>query len=65
MATVTMQQVADYLKANPDVAKQVKEYATAHPEDAKAALKQVAAAQGWDLSKIDPAALKAEFAKIK
>jgi len=62
---VTPKQIADYLRANPDVAKKVKEYAVAHPDDTKAAIKEIAAAQGWDLSKVDQAALKAEFAKLK
>jgi tagatose-1,6-bisphosphate aldolase len=64
MATQTVQQVVDYLKAHPDVAKKAKDYFKAHPEDVKAALKEVAEERGWDLSNIDTTALKAEIGKI-
>ena len=60
----TVQQVVEYLKTHPDVAKKAKEYIKAHPEDAKAALKEVAEERGWDLSNIDTSALKAELGKI-
>lgn len=64
MATQTVQQVVEYLKAHPDVAKKAKEYFKAHPDDVKAALKEIAQERGWDLSSIDTSALKAEFGKI-
>jgi len=65
MATAqTVQQVVEYLKAHPDVARKVKEYVKAHPDEVKAALKEVADERGWDLSAIDVSALKAEFSKI-
>jgi tagatose-1,6-bisphosphate aldolase len=65
MATAqTVQQVVEYLKAHPDVARKVKEYVKAHPDEVKAALKEVADERGWDLSTIDVSALKAEFSKI-
>jgi hypothetical protein len=64
MATQTVQQVVDYLKTHPDVARKAKEYFKAHPEDVKAALKEVAEERGWDLSSIDTSALKAEIGKI-
>ena len=60
----TVQQVVEYLKTHPDVARKAKEYFKAHPEDAKAALKEVAEERGWDLSNIDTSALKAELGKI-
>jgi hypothetical protein len=60
----TVQQVVDYLKSHPDVAKKAKDYFKAHPEDAKAALKDLAEERGWDLSNIDTSALKAELGKI-
>jgi hypothetical protein len=60
----TVQQVVEYLKTHPDVAKKAKEYFKAHPEDAKAALREVAEERGWDLSSIDTSALKAELGKI-
>lgn len=60
----TVQQVVDYLKSHPEVAKKAIEYAKAHPDDVKSALKEAADANGWDLSKIDVNALKAEFGKI-
>jgi hypothetical protein len=37
----------------------------AYLDDTKAAIKEIAAAQGWNLSKVDQAAIKAEFAKLK
>jgi tagatose-1,6-bisphosphate aldolase len=64
MAGETIQQIVDYLKANPDVAKKAKDYVKSHPDDVKAALKEVAEKRGWDLSKIDTAALKAEIGKM-
>ena len=64
MATQTVQQVVEYLKAHPDVAKKARDYFKEHPEDVKAALKEVAEERGWDLSSIDTSALKAEIGKI-
>jgi hypothetical protein len=60
----TVQQVVDYLRSHPEVAKKAKDYFKAHPEDAKAALKDLAEERGWDLSNIDTSALKAELGKI-
>jgi hypothetical protein len=60
----TVQQVVEYLKSHPDVAKKARDYFKAHPEDAKAALKDLAEERGWDLSNIDTSALKAELGKI-
>jgi HD-GYP domain-containing protein (c-di-GMP phosphodiesterase class II) len=40
------------------------DYIRAHPDDVKAAVKEVAEQRGWDLSKIDTAALKTELGKI-
>ena len=60
-----VQQVVDYLKANPEVAQRAKEYVKTHPaDDVKAAFKEIAAERGWDLSNIDTALLKAELGKI-
>ena len=64
MAGENIQQIVDYLKANPDVARKAKDYFMAHPDDVKAALKEVAERRGWDLSKIDTTALKAELGKL-
>jgi tagatose-1,6-bisphosphate aldolase len=64
MATHTIQDVVEYLKAHPDVARKAKEYVKAHPDEVKAALKEIAAERGWDLSNIDTSALKAELGKI-
>ena len=64
MATQTVQQVVDYLKAHPDVAKKAMDYVKTHPGEVKEALKDLAQERGWDLSKIDTDALKAEFTKI-
>jgi len=65
MATVeTVQQVVEFLKANPEVARKAKEYVKSHPDEVKAALRDVAEKRGWDLSKIDATALKTELAKI-
>ncbi len=64
MATASVQQVVDYLKAHPEVAKNAMDYIKAHPGDVQTALKEVAAERGWDLSKIDFTALQAEMGKI-
>ena len=60
----TVQQVVEYLKAHPEIAKKAKDYVMAHPDDVKDALKEVAEERGWDLSKIDTAALKSELSRI-
>jgi hypothetical protein len=60
----TVQQVMDYLKSHPDVAKRAADYIRSHPDDVKEALRDVANERGWDLSKIDTAALRAEMSKI-
>ena len=36
----------------------------AHPDDVKGALRAVAEERGWDLSKIDTTALKAEIGRL-
>jgi hypothetical protein len=59
-----IQQIVDYLKANPDVAIKARDYVRTHPNDVKTALKEVAERRGWDLSKIDTTALKNEITKI-
>jgi HD-GYP domain-containing protein (c-di-GMP phosphodiesterase class II) len=58
------QQIVEYLKGHPDVAKKAIDYIRAHPDDVKAAVKEVAEQRGWDRSKIDMAALKTELGKI-
>ena len=60
----TVQQVVDYLKSHPEVARKAKDYITAHPDDVKSALRDVAEERGWDLSKIDMTALKTEIGRI-
>jgi hypothetical protein len=60
----TLQNIMDYLKANPDVARRARDYAKAHPDDVKMALKDIAEKRGWDLTKIDTTALKTELSKI-
>jgi hypothetical protein len=65
MAGETVQQVVDYLKSHPEVARKAMDYVKAHPGEVKAALKEVAQQRGWDLSKIDAAALKTEIDKLK
>jgi erythromycin esterase-like protein len=60
-----VQQVVDYLKANPADAQKVKDYVKAHPADSKAAVQQIAAAMGWDLSKVDPAVLEKALASLQ
>jgi hypothetical protein len=64
MSTPMVQQVVEYLKAHPEIAKKARDYVMAHPDDVKTALKDLAEERGWDLSKIDTAALKAELSKI-
>jgi hypothetical protein len=60
----TVQQVMDFLKSHPEAAKRAADYMRAHPNEVKEALRDVADERGWDLSKIDTAALKAEISKI-
>jgi tagatose-1,6-bisphosphate aldolase len=62
--TVQVQQVVEFLRSHPEVAKRAADYIRAHPDDVKSALKEVADERGWDLSKIDTAQLKAEMSKI-
>jgi hypothetical protein len=65
MATaMNVQMVLDYLKANPEYARKLKDYVTKYPDETKAALKQIADVNGWDLSNIDPAAVRAAIAKL-
>ncbi len=64
METRTVQQVVDYLKTHPDVARKAMDFFKAHPDDVKGALSQIAEERGWDLSKIDANALKSEFGKL-
>ena len=60
----TVQQVVDYLKSHPDIAKKAADYMRSHPDEVKEALRDVADERGWDLSSIDTTALKAEMSKI-
>jgi predicted Zn-dependent protease len=60
----TVQQVMDFLKSHPEAAKRAADYMRSHPNEVKEALRDVADERGWDLSKIDTAALKAEISKI-
>ena len=64
MPTPTTQQVVDYLKSHPDVAKRAMDYVKSHPGDAKAAFKEIASERGWDLSQIDTTALTKELGNI-
>jgi hypothetical protein len=64
MATEMVQQVVEYLKSHPDVAKKAMDNFKSNPGDVKSALKDVAAERGWDLSKIDTTALTAEMGKL-
>jgi hypothetical protein len=64
MERQTVQQVVDYLKTHPDVARKALDFFKAHPDDVKGALSQVAQDRGWDLSNIDTTALKAEIGKL-
>ena len=63
MAAPTTQQVVDYLKSRPDLAKAM-EFVKSHPNDLKGALKDVASERGWDLSNIDTSALTKELGNI-
>ena len=60
----TVQQVVEFLRSHPDVARRAADYIRSHPNEVKEALRDVAEERGWDLSKIDTAALKAEMSKI-
>jgi hypothetical protein len=64
MASQIQQQVVDYLKAHPDVARKAMDYVKSHPGDFKTALKDLATQRGWDLSQIDPASLTKELGNI-
>ena len=58
------QQVVDYLKAHPDVARMAMDYVKSHPGDFKTALKDLATQRGWDLSQIDTTTLTKELGNI-
>jgi tagatose-1,6-bisphosphate aldolase len=60
----TVQQVVEFLRSHPDVARRAADYIRSHPNEVKEALREVADERGWDLSQIDTAALKAEMSKI-
>ena len=64
MTTQTVQQVVEFLRTHPDVARKAKDYIKAHPDDVRAAFREVAEERGWDLSGIDTNALKAELSKF-
>jgi len=64
MATQAVQQVVDYLKSHPDVAKKAMAYIKTHPTEVKESLRDVAKERGWDLSKIDTSELKSELTKL-
>jgi hypothetical protein len=64
MAAPTTQQVVDYLKSRPDLAKKAMDFVKSHPNDLKGALKDVASERGWDLSNIDTSALTKELGNI-
>jgi hypothetical protein len=63
METQTVQQVVEYLKTHPDVARKAMDFFKAHPDDVKGALGKIAEERGWDLSKIDTNALKTEIGR--
>jgi hypothetical protein len=64
MASGTTQQIVDYLKSHPDIAKKAMESMKSRPGDVKGALKDVASERGWDLSQIDTATLTKELSNI-
>lgn len=64
MATQTVQQVMDYLKSHPEIAKKASQFAKTNPDQVKEALQDVARERGWDLSSIDTAELKSELSKL-
>jgi len=64
MAGEMIQNIAAYLKANPEAAQRAREYVKAHPDDVKTALKEIAERRGWDLSQIDTTALKNELTRM-
>ena len=50
MAGEMIQNIAAYLKANPEAAQKAREYVKAHPDDVKTALKEIQTgkfARGW------------------
>jgi hypothetical protein len=53
----TTQQVVEYLKSNPDMARKAMDSIKTNPGGVKNALKDVAAERGWDLSQLDTAEL--------
>jgi len=64
MERQTVQQVVDYLKTHPDIARKANDFFKAHPDDVNGALGQIAQERGWDLSNIDTTALKTEIGKL-
>ncbi|HEY8508712.1 MAG TPA: hypothetical protein VIL32_10165 [Steroidobacteraceae bacterium] len=53
----TTQQVVEYLKSHPDMARKAMDSIKTNPGGVKNALKDVAAERGWDLSQLDTAEL--------
>ncbi|MFO7306246.1 MAG: hypothetical protein C0P74_012075 [Gammaproteobacteria bacterium] len=64
MATQTVQQVVDYFRSHPDVAKKAAQFINTNPEQVKEVLRDAADERGWDLSRLDMAELKAELSKF-
>ena len=64
MATQSIQQVVEYLKSHPEVAKKASEYIKSHPNEVKEALRDVARERGWDLSSVDASQLKSEISRL-
>ena len=64
MAGEMIQNIVEYLKANPEAARKAREYVKTHPDDVKTALKEIAEKRGWDLSHIDTTALKNELSRL-
>ena len=60
----TVQQVVEFLKSHPEVARRAADYIRSHPNEVKEALRDVADERGWDLSKIDVEQLRTEMSKI-
>lgn len=64
MATQQVQQVIDYLKSHPEMAKRAAQFAKTNPDQMKEALRDAAQERGWDLSRIDMTELKSELSKL-
>ena len=60
----TTQQVVDYLKAHPDIAKKAMDFVKSHPGDIKGALAGLATERGWDLSQLDMSTLTKEIGNL-